>query len=338
MPGKEYETFLGSECLLACFQNILKLSDLTIDECDVFILGEGFTVRYCVAAGDKPGIMLSGNVHGSVFKFCNDYSIGMIVKEKLSDAEVKDDMLQCLSLNNPITVKTDPGYLKYSPIYTNGHGLIHFVNIIKYNLKDNAVLLSDGFIPSIPPSTYHGWYDYGLLEKGRSLKDNYTIVFATDRLKKGEALAERIREGKCEKFKASLKKYLHGSADGHYTYGIAALRQFAQDIPQFPGLLGDGFSEGMFRLNYSMKIHGPVSSKFLLYKAFKGLNENNHYDMGYELSNALAEVAKEWNKISLLVVRAGVLKSRDSLKALSDRVKTVISWEEKVYGKILSVL
>jgi len=338
MPCAKYKTFLGSECLLACFHNIIKYYDLDIEECDVFLFGDGLKTIYRKFTENSTDFILAGNVHGSVFKFCGDSKIKALIKENLSGIGAKNDMLYYLSQDMPVTVKVDPGYLKYSPIYANGFGLTHYINILDYNVENDSVLLSDGFIPTFPPSVYHNWHDYKLIQEGRSLKNHFYIIFDISEFKKDKLLQNKIKENGCLKLRANLAGYLNGYEDGSFVYGIKALRQFAEDVPLLLELLGDRFSEGMFKLNYSMKINGLLSGKILLYKAFKRLKHKMNSDMEHILTDELMEMVNEWNKISLLVVRSGVLRSKESLILLSDKIKAVVSKEERVYSKILTCI
>lgn len=154
MSCANYETFIGCECLLACFINIIKYNNLDIEQSDVFIFGDGLMTKYRKSIGDNSDTILTCNVHNSVLKFCRDNRIKVHIKDNLSSEDSKNDMLYYLSKDMPVTIKVDPGHLKYSPIYTDGFGLTHYINIIDYNPRDDSVLLSDGFIPTFPPSIY----------------------------------------------------------------------------------------------------------------------------------------------------------------------------------------
>jgi len=138
--------------------------------------------------------------------------------------------------------------------------------------------------------------------------------------------------------KKAIKEYLNGFSDGQCIYGIKALQQFADDLPHFIDLYGESFSENMFKLNYGLKIYGLVSSKFLLYKVFKGLVQNKVHMIESTIPNTLEEIVKEWSKISLLIVRAGVLKSSACLLSISNRVKAVTLKEENILKKVFSIL
>lgn len=324
MPCENYKTFLGSECLLACFHNIVKYYNLDIEECDVFLYGDGLKTIYRKSTEDNPDITLAGNVYGSVFKFCGgDNKIKVLKRDNLSEAEAKNDMLDYLSQDMPVTVKVDPGYLKYSPIYVNGYGLTHYINIIDYNAENDSVLLSDGFIPTFPPSVYHNWYDYKIIQEGGSLKNHFYIIFDISGLKEDKLLQNKIKENGFLKLRANLAGYLNGYEDGNFAYGIKALRQFAEDVPLFLELLGNRFSEGMFKLNYNMKIHGLVSGKILLYKAFKRLKHNMNSDAERILADELMEMVNEWNKISLIVPINEISDQDDLFKLGMDSVSCI---------------
>ena len=322
----------------ACFINIMKYNNLDIEESDVFLLGDGLTTQYRKSIKDDSDTILTCNVHSSVLKFCCDSKIKVLIKENLDSEDYKNDMLYYLSQNMPVTIKVDPGYLKYSPIYSNGFGLTHFVNIIDYDSKIDSVLLSDGFIPTFPPSVYQNWYDYKLIQKSGSLKNHFYIIFDMGGLEDDRLFHNRVKENYCKKLRANLIGYLNGYEDSNFAYGIQALRRFSEDVPILLELLGERFSDWMFKLNYNMKIYGLVSGKTLLYKALERLNHIMNSDMVHMLSDELMEAANEWNKISMLVVRTGVRRNKESLMHLSDRIKAVISREERVYNKILTCI
>jgi len=116
MPNREYKTMLGSECLLACFQNVIHYYGLNLEESDVFILGDGLRTKYRKSTIKNPNIILTSDVHESVYKYCNEYKLHYIIKKAANNADFKNDMLYYLSQKSPITVEIDPGYLGYSPI------------------------------------------------------------------------------------------------------------------------------------------------------------------------------------------------------------------------------
>lgn len=131
---------------------------------------------------------------------------------------------------------------------------------------------------------------------------------------------------------------MNGYEDKYFAYGIQALLQFSKDVPVLLELLGDRFSEWMFKLNYNMKIYGLLSGKILLYKALEKLRHRINSDIVGIISDELMEAANEWNKICMLVVRSGVRRSKESLVLLSDRIKALVLREERVYNKILACI
>lgn len=155
-------------------------------------------------------------------------------------------------------------------------------------------------------------------------------------LNDNKLLQDSIKTHKYIKLKENLTEYLNSYVDGEYIYGIKALQQFGEDIPGFLELFGDKFSDTMFKLYYNMKIHGLIISKHLLLEAFRELIKFYNYSIKYVYETE--EIVKEWEKISLLIAKAGVLKSKEYLITVSNRIKNVVLKEENVYNKILLIL
>lgn len=338
MVIKGYKTYQGSECLLACFHNVIKYYGIDVDESEIFILGEGLRTKYTGITRIKSNVAISSHVNSSVLKFCSDYHIQQIFKQAINDSYSENDMIYYLSRNIPVTVKVDPGYLKYSPVYTKGYGLTHFINIVGYESKDDLVLVSDGYVPSSPPSTYHRWYSYSTIKESRRIKGNTFFAFSLDIGKVDSSTYKKIEDMTRMGIKKNLEDYLNGVIVGEEYYGIKAINKFSDDILHSMELFSNDFSEVMFRLNYVMKIYGLVTSKYLLFKAFKKLYQASGNSFADTLINDLAEMANEWNKISLLVVRTGILQSKDSLIALSNRIRKIALREEQAYNMILSMI
>lgn len=159
-----YKTDTGVNCVLSSFSNNARLYNQNIDDSYIFFLMNGFDIEYKETCFDNVyEIIFSHFPDRLVEKFMQRYSIKYSYYVSDSFNAFLDWIKTKLQNGSPVLVMIYSNNLEYSISFRNNNNQPHAINIIGYN--DSGLLISDCFIPSIPPKTYEGVIQYDNLEK-----------------------------------------------------------------------------------------------------------------------------------------------------------------------------
>lgn len=334
--SNHFITYQGSDCLLACVQNYFKNRELNICESEIFLLGDGFNTTYRrFIKGNTRDFGIKSDVFGSVFGFCRTNGISFRFYRDMDEAAAEKILCEKLAVGDSIIAMVDPGHLDYSPIFLNGYGLIHFINItgIGHDSQFEKVHICDGFIPTYPASNFSGWVDYKIIKEARKVNGNAFVELDCSSFN-SDFYDERKRKGLIKrKLKENLLRYLDGQNKGDEFYGTTALREFCRDIPGFLDNYADDFTNRMVKMNYEMKIYGLITSRQLLCKVLNNMNliENDRWN--HEIRH-MENIVRKWDGISLKVVKAGMSKQQSQLESISYQIREILIDEIVLYQNI----
>ncbi len=335
----DYLTLSGSECLLSCFYNYCNYQDIGVSESDIFIIGGGLKTQYSkLDLNEGISLNLATGVHDSVARFSKKVGIRITYikneDDKLSDSILDDK----ISMDQPVIIQVDPGYLKYSFALSGGFNLTHFINVIGVDEGSNLLLISDGFIPTYPPSTYQGWCCRDIIRKARKPKKNLYLEIDTEEVDYNWVMGKKKNLLIIQMIRSEILEYLNGGKlDNHYC-GNEAMKQFTKDISQLMDLFGEEFTEKIFKLNYELKIYGVVASRKLLFDTLVSINRDWEKEIFMEECNSLESIIQKWNSICFVLVRVGILKRQDELTNLSRMASGLVEEEENILHRIYEKL
>ncbi|WP_218918888.1 BtrH N-terminal domain-containing protein [Paenibacillus borealis] len=337
-------THQGSECYIACFQNVLRNSGIDIDETEIFFLGEGFATCYEKRSkGNVVDISIRSFVHESIETFCEKNNFKYEIYKDLDSSSAEKLINTCIHQDIPIIVKMDSGCIDYNAAFKNafGLGLSHFVVVIdEFN---DHFLVSDGFVPTVPATIYQGAFGREQFTRGRNARGNECIVFSKEHIaelskswNKKEATDQLINE-----LAVSLALFISGEGNQRRTtaentfYGVNALKALVQDLPLLPDYYGEQFTEHMLMLYKKIRMWGVMGSRFLLEKTIAKLSEEQHL-FDEQVNNNVRLLIRSWNTLSLMLMKIGMSKRTGDLIPLAQKINELIETEVGLYSLILS--
>lgn len=318
---KNYIPVQGNECLNSCLCNFLSIWGTPLDSSVICFGGSGFKIGFC--NDDK--LFIFANVFQSDFDFMKRYNIDYSYTQLEQTADSKKSIISMVDEGRYFCIKVSSRCLTYNRVFLQNDSL-HYINIVDYDLENNKLLIIDGFVPTVVPSTFFGWVDMNQLLSGWE-KSGYNYV---EFFKPSNLDVKQIKSDFRSNIIEQLQDYLYKSykVDG-IVYGYNAFLALFNELIEIPV---DDLPKTVLDINYQIRIHGLMASRYYLRNAV-GLLLNQS-----EMYNAVKNFISKWNSVCMMLVKASFKKNSDFLKSISNDVTSIIESENDLFKEIIRKL
>lgn len=144
-----YITKIGFNCLTACVRNYLQYAGYNIREEDLFCCTNSLEIDCTIS-----NMGLTSPIYEMIFENCREHNINF---QLLDTNSSYNELKNMIYMDKMILACVDTNYLKYTNVFSSvkTNQKFHSVNII--GEREGFFWISDGLIPSRPPSKYDGW-------------------------------------------------------------------------------------------------------------------------------------------------------------------------------------
>ena len=305
MIEKNYIPAQGYECLNSCICNYLKIWGFTLDSSVIFFCGSGFKIGF----NNSDKLHISANVFQSNFDFMKRYNIRYSYTQIDKSFDIKKNIIKMIDEGRFFCIKVSSSYLKYNRVFSQNESL-HYIDIVDYDPYNNKLLIIDGFVPTVVPSTFFGWVDMDDLLLGWE-KSRYDYI---EFFKPMHLEFEQINDYLFKSYKV----------DGG-VYGYKAFLTLLKELIERPV---EDLTKLALDINYQIRIHGLIASRYYLRNAVELILND------LELYNAVNNCITKWNSICMLFVKASFKKDLDFLKSISNDISSMIESENDLLKEI----
>lgn len=310
---ENYKVQQGYECLSACLSNCLYRNGIEVTGSDIFWIGDGFHIVY-----KQKEVEIGTDIYLSNFNFLE--KTGIDFKHAFCGDNQKDFIEQSVQKKG-FCIKVGSSYLDYNRVFAQSDNTSHFVNVL--DIRDDEILICDGYVPTKIPSTYIGWMKKDkLLEAWKSMDYEYVLLLDI----KANTVNDLKKKIKV-KMKEGVKGYLDGgNCRGEY-YGKDAILQFNNDVREM--FLESNMKEQVIGLNFQLKIYGFISSKVMLLESMKAYLGETTFKNGY------SDIIECWNKYCVLLVKAGFMQKNNAYESVFRKCQEFVDKECKLLREII---
>lgn len=323
---KEYHTIQGYECLSACITNYFNYLGLLVSGSDIFFGGDGFLITY--QKNEKASI--GAKLYESNFMFLKNLNIPFQHTKLGESKDVIKFLRKSIEDQQLIAIKVSSECLEHNRVFKQTEGSPHYVNILGYDDINNKVFISDGYVPTFNPTVFEGWVDTnGIIEAWKRMDYEYVKLDLADI----KISTDEIHRIAITNMKGGIQQYLNPSKQrlSSEFFGKEAITKLFEDILLMFEMLIDLKSVAL-DINYQLKIYGFITSKRLILQKLEELKMNTYYLQQY------SKIIDKWNQICMLLVKAGISKSKKSLELTLEKVKESVQEEENLLHEILNDL
>jgi hypothetical protein len=212
----------------------------------------------------------------------------------------------------------DSSCLTYTPTFTTQLTVHsnHYVNV--FDLNRNKYLISDSYIPTIPPSAYQGWIE---------IDDDYiskSVIFTLDpEIKKSHT--EEKRSGYIHE---SLKSYFNDEEKGNNNFD-----KLAKEIESIVNGEKDvHVSTHMLEMAACIVVSGLYASRMLFLETFKNSSMS---DTKKELAKQIVEIGSMYMSLKLLFTKCSFSNRSLDYVAAINKIYDIKKLERSVFHRLL---
>lgn len=321
----DYSTVIGYECLNSCLLSYFNYKKMPINGFDIFFIGDGFRVDY----NKDRKTSIKTLTYKANFQFMNEMKIPYTLDRV--NIEGKKERLNFLidriRNNKMISIKVASNMLNYSPAFRQVPAMVHFINPIGYDEKQNSIFISDGDVPTHKTTAFEGWVDAEeILNAWGRLECEYLEI--DDSFSK---YAENIETRSTYKMKEGIMNYLNGghSNDGLLYLGQDAILKLCDDLLQMEkDATIEEIKELAISINYQIRVFGFISSKKFIIEKLQQINIDDRYIENYK------DVVSKWNLTCMQLARAGISGAKDPYFAFKQKVINLVQQENEILNII----
>lgn len=323
--ANDFKPIKGYECLNACICNYLSLWGYPLDTSVVFFCGHGFKIKYL---NNSDEWKISATVFKSDFEFMKRYNIGFCHSYGTDAAvidEMKNKLIKMVEEGRYISIKVSSNHLKYNRVFSQNDSL-HYINVVGYDQAENKLLVIDGFVPTMVPSTFFGWVDLNdILEGWSKIQFDYIEFAKPDGLDYVKIKSD---------FKSDIIEQLNSYISENKTcdkavYGYQALLALFHEIEHCSS---DQVATVTRDINYQIRVHGMIGSRYFLMNAVGLLLENS------KITAALAKCLSRWNSVCMMLIKASFLRKPEYIHMITEEVEKIVNDENGIINEIIHEL
>lgn len=316
-----FNTHLGKHCLFSSLANIMNHLRYNLKEAEVFLLFNGFDIRYYV----QKNIIVT-TLYEEQLKSIQSIVTGTTrnvsdIGRRLAVREVEES----INHNIPVLLRIANQYLKYDEVYQESEAYIHHIILYGYDHDDNMVSIADTYklTASGTASQYNG---------NAALEDIYYGMSSFLALQKNPGFVYD-KEYFVNLFQKEFKEFLDGSLpqEGYYK-GHCVVRQYIENLRLLHDLDDPTFEEkclhAIFDLKFGCIYHMIDYLMELIQEVLPVQNKDN-------LINELASLKDEWGDFFILLCKVGYSRRRSKLNGTIEIGVALYEKSSRLYHRIL---
>lgn len=308
------------ECMNACIVNHMRQAGVNVSGSDIYFAGAGYPITYRKGSLTR----ISSEGYEANFRFLDEYHIayqfGRVSPEK-------ETLLTCLSKPYTVTIRMVSDFLTYDRVFSQTSGASHFVNILAYDKARGQFFIVDGDVPSAKTGCFSGWIDEADILAGWRIKQGELLQMDISNGSVMTDLCRKVRDKANQNVKQGIEMYLTGKVNPFWKEATGE-----QAILCMAKQLGKYVKKGDFNMlahdaNFRLRVDGFLGMKnFLLEKL---IEQENPLREDYE------DVIQEWSKWCMLLLKCGILKSKENFARVYERLEEVVAREREVLQKLM---
>ncbi len=322
---KSYNTVQSFDCINACVLNYLQYYNKPILGSDIFFVGGGFAISY----EKNQKLYIGSKVYKTNFVFLDKMNI-KYERDNSQDGNSALKLIEhCIKNEKCICIRVASEVLEHSPVFKQTEGSSHYINIIGKNEINSRFYISDGYVPTYNPSIFEGWADCKEIMEAWNRMDYEYIVFDIDNIKIDISNIQRMAH---KNLKLNLINYLYPNDTNCNCklFGEYAVKILFQDIQAM--FESRDISNIIMDINYQLKIFGFLTSKKFILEKIRKTFMDSGLCMDYD------EIINRWNKLCLLLVKAGLSKDKARYNFVLVKTHELIHDERDILLKVISML
>lgn len=329
---ENYVTNQGVNCVLSSFADNVSLYNEKFDDSYIFFLMNGFDIRYVETCFDDVyEILFSHNLDRLIEKFMRRYGItyGFYSRNHSFD-EFLEWTKTKIHNSSPILLTVYANNLDYSISFSNNHNQIHSINIIGYN--DCGVLISDCFVPSVPPKTYEGVISYDALEKMWNDKESGLFKIYDIYYEKGIQDISITDELILESLHTNFTHYFDTNHKKSYVRAINNLCDNLErvlvetiDVKETSSLLANKFN-----------LESIIPARELLKKCLTRLSASIAIEA--ELLQEIEDLLGKWKRLQYKLIMAGIRNKVNYFQDVVASMRQLLVVEQELFQRIDSII
>lgn len=314
----------GDNCILTATYNITKQSKCNLSEVDLFILANGFNIKYYY---DLCNIgKLSGDFFSNLEKAT---SIHINLHRKDYEGITSEDMARVLAGGKAILLLVDTKNLQYSSIYSNNDNRQHVIILNGLSLSRSCAHIIDPHLTDYSgnPSVYAG-----VIPIEEVMAATYAYAwFDFDNRKK--FTKTRIWEIAQKEFDS----FLRGFKEEEYAEGLAAIRCFVNDLFRLESLDDNSLVAVCKDINYSIKVKSINYINRYMIDIINEIREDRGQNYS-KLAESIRDHTTSWEKFGLSILRVGISKRRGALSDIQEKAIALFESQRRVYSEFANCL
>lgn len=323
---KGYKTIQGNECLNACMANYLNYTGNKIQGNMIFWGGGGF--HLLDKREGEYGIVT--DAHKNHFNFTEKYKIPYVTGRFLNDSDkAKQYLKEAIYAERMVIIETKANYLTYSTVFNRTMESSHFINVIGISEDESQLYISDGYVPTVIPSTFEGWISFDVIFKAwQEAEFLYNEFQDLD-----EALYEKLHIESINQFYICLDDYLNPEAtkDSEWNCGEKIIRGVFEDMTDYCRENMDMVSI-IEEMNFYMKAYGFLFSKFFIVEQLIAM------DVEEKIITSYKDIISRWNNLCFYMLKISVTKRWKDIQKLQQRAFQLIQDERQILLLVLKLV
>lgn len=307
-----------SSCVTAYFKCI----GLEIKESDIFLCGDGYRITY---SGDIYGIQVGADAYRAVFRFLKRYRV-KYAHGRMNGKEAAEELYKMVQERRMLMIRVDCSYLSYHPVYKNMKAP-HWISIIDY--ESQQYVIADNAIPDRSGSVWSGEIaEEELTAAWESAGYEYLVLDSVQ-----AELAEKTKKIKADaaqKLTQGMEWYFHPKRHlfSSVKEGVESMMSLFRDYQKLQLSDRELSATLIQEMNYRIRMGGAVSYKNVIREKLWELGAEEQVIQAYE------NVIKEWNRIILGMLKAGLKCSTKLVERLISDTEVLLKKEEDVFIKL----
>lgn len=317
----------GKHCYYSSIANIMEYNGVDLSEAEIFVLFEGFIMRYYCDVG-----RLDLTVHNDMsIDFISKISSGINYIEERNKGKDLEEIYQAISKDNLVLLAIQNKYLNYNRVYQESEGYLHYVLMYGYDTDMSQVYIADTFMldHSGTAMTYSGTVPMENIENGIG-------AYACFEIKDKNLISkEAFIDIFLKKFEIFLT-HKADESDNNIYLGNYAIRKYIENI--FPtGEMDDALFEkscldAIYNLKFGVILH--------LLEYLIGIIQKYHFMWSEpeDLISGLKVLKMDWHKYFIYLLKVAYSGRRDKISETIKYGIDTFDYQEKVFFDILNTV
>lgn len=300
------------ECLNACLVNNINYLGLPLEGFDIFFGGKGLNLTF----HNDTKFNIGTPLYESNFNFLEQYDIPYEHCKDLKPEQAEDFLYAAVKAEQCISIRVSSEELQHSRVFRQTEGAPHYLNILGIDKERQQVYISDGYVPAYHAETFCGWVPFdGIIEAWKRMQYDYVMI---EKPKVMPAL-EVVRDNTRNRFLQALRDYVNPSDESCGIYSANSLFHELEGMFQRTDI-----REIVTDVNYQLKTFGFLAVKKFMNECLVSMNTSP------EIIEEFEGVIERWNRVCLLLMKAGMKKSITEFQKIIKVVEELTDIEKRL--------